>query len=79
MATMMAREKKAADPPSDDGEITTLKTYKRIAKKLSQVGALLNLSHPDVLARYEDAIDEDLMELLAKRQAELAKKKPAGP
>ncbi len=72
----MAREKKpAADERSDDSEITTLKAYKRLTKKLAQVGALLNMSQPDVLARYEDAIDEDLMELLTKRQAELAKKK----
>jgi hypothetical protein len=72
----MAREKKSEAPDgSDDEEQTTIKIYKRMAKKVAQVGALLNISHPDALARYEDDVDEDLLELLAIRQAELAKKK----
>jgi hypothetical protein len=80
MTPTMARQRK--DTPaggaggSDDLDITTLKTYKRVAKKLAQVGALLNLSQQEVLARYEDTIDEDLLELLAKRQSELTKKRP---
>lgn len=82
MVTKMGRAKKPAVPETaeadgaDDQTITTLKSYKRITKKLAQVGALLNISQPEALARYESFIDDDLMDLLAKRQAELGKKKP---
>lgn len=66
----------AANPPpgppgADGGEITTCKIFKRMAKKLNQVGALLDLSQPETLARYERFIDEDLMRELTRRQEEL--------
>lgn len=62
-----------AEMPAKNKEtkLTTLKARKRVAEKVGQLASLTGVSIPDVLDRYEAAIDEDLLRELARRKAEI--------
>jgi hypothetical protein len=62
-----------ADTPGEP--VTTVKCFERVKRKVNQIGALLNLSQPEVFALYEPMMDETLLRELAKRQQELRQSK----
>ena len=63
----MSKEK----PMADDDELTTVKTKKRIARKLGELAKMLGIQVQEVLDLYEKKIDSDLLRAVATRKAEL--------
>lgn len=75
-AETMAKTRKpsAGQEPAED-DVTTVKARKGVAKMISQLGSLLDINQQDVLDRYAKHIEDDLSAALAKRQAEIARRR----
>lgn len=72
VASPVAKEKPKVPPArDDDANVTTVKVYRRFARMVSQLGSLLDIPQQDVLDRYAQKIEEDLLTELARRQAEI--------
>ena len=56
-----------------DDDLTTIKTKKRIQRKIGKVAKLLGIAVQDVMDRYESHIDDDLLRIMAGQKAELEK------
>lgn len=69
-------KKPAAKKPGD--EVDTFKTKKRITNLLTQIAAHRGVQKQDVLDYYEEQFENDLLQLIAKRAAELKKRKSQG-
>lgn len=76
MATM-AKDQADKGPPSDDA-VTTVKCRQRVARLIRKYAALLEVNQEEVLDRYANAIEEDLLAEMARQQGQLGNKK-AGP
>lgn len=61
-ALAVARKKKDPVPaPGQADEITTIKCYKQLAKTLNKLGALLDLSQPEVLLLFRREFENRLL------------------
>ncbi len=66
MRVTMGKQKKGADDA-----YTTLKARHDLAAKVGQIGSMTGKTIPEVLDMFERVIDEELLRLMAQRQAEL--------
>lgn len=74
MVTLMPRKPLGIEPPApraDDGAITSVKCFKRLARMITQLGHLRDKTQQEVMETYASRIEEDLLRELARRQTEI--------
>lgn len=75
MSATMA--KKPEEPQTDSlDEVTSVKCFVRFRRAVAQLGSLLDLNQQEVVDRYQEQIEQDLLKEIAKRQAELRRQRP---
>lgn len=60
----------------EDREVTTMKVFRRIARTLNKLAALLDVSQPEALALFEREIENRLSTELEKAQKQLRRNRP---
>jgi hypothetical protein len=70
---MARKPKQGSVPPprDDDGEITTVKVYRRLARTITQLAKFRNKNQQDLLEEYRKKFEDDLFAAMANRQAEI--------
>src|SRR5688572_20182558 len=75
-ATTMGKATETPPAQEDEGDVTTVKCFKRWRRAVAQLGSLLELNQQEVVDRYQRFLEDDLLREIAKRQAELRKQRP---
>jgi len=74
MVALMAKKSKPGSVPpprDDDGEVTTVKVYRRLARTITQLAKLRGINQQDLMEQYRKRIEEDFLAAMTNRGAEL--------
>jgi hypothetical protein len=63
-------------PATDDDAVTTVKARQRVARLIRKYAALLEVNQEEVLDRYAQRIEDDLLAEMARQQGQLQQNRP---